>query len=283
MGKLSRPRQLGLDLLVEVGARSPADIDPIESAKERGVEIVFGNLTGATARIYRHGRKARIRVSNEIQTEARRRSSIMHELGHLLLEHVLPREGDAASWFTACCARRSKTDERDADVLSVEHLSPTRWARPLCNVPSIDLGVVRTIERTFRVSPVMAAIRLTELSSHACAVVYSEAGRVKWMKPSRKFPSFVAKGAVVEKGSMASDFFDTRTVSDDPRRGRAVTWVPSDVLGDQKELEIVEHATVIPEPGWGGVMSLLWLPDFVPATRQKKDRESPSDRMSRRV
>jgi hypothetical protein len=26
------------------------------------------------------------------------------------------------------------------------------------------------------------------------------------------------------------------------------------------ETEIVEHAMVIPEPGWGGVLSLLWLP-----------------------
>ncbi len=283
MGKLSRPRQLGLDLLVEVGARSPADIDPIESAKERGVEIVFGHLSGAAARIYRHGTKARIRVSNEIQTEARRRSSIMHELGHLLLEHVLPREGDAASWFATCCAQRSKTDERDADVLCVEHLTPTRWVRPYCNAPSIDLDVVQTIERTFRVSPVMAALRLVELSSHACAVVYAEAGRVRWMKPSRTFPGFVAKGEPVAAESISRGFFDTGTLHHVTRRCRAASWVPADVLGEQHELEIVEHARVIPEAGWGGVMSLLSIPGFAPTSVKRKDRKPPETALSRRV
>ena len=48
---------------------------------------------------------------------------------------------------------------------------------------------------------------------------------------------------------------------DVPTRLRARAW-----LGTNRhvtaETEIVEHAMVIPEPGWGGVMSLLWLPHW---------------------
>lgn len=269
MSKLSRPRQLARDLLVEVGARCPADIDPIECAKERGVEIVFGELSGASARIYRHGRKARIRVSNEIQTEARRRSSIMHELGHLLLEHTLPRDGDEASWFATCCAQRSKKDERDADLVSVEGLTPTPWVMPYCNPDTVDLSAVRTIERVFRVSPVLAALRMTELCRQRCAVMYSEAGRVKWCKLSRSFPTAaIGKNAPVPAGSLAAHYFDgRRRFSDEPHRARLADWCAPDATFTAGT-EIVEHATHIPEPGWGGVLSLLWLPPLTARTNE---------------
>lgn len=259
MSKLSRPRQLARDLLVEVGARCPADIDPIECAKERGVEIVFGELSGASARIYRHGRKARIRVSTEIQTEARRRSSIMHELGHLLLEHTLPRDGDEPSWFATCCTQRSKKDERDADIVSVEGLTPTHWVKPYCNPDTVDLAAVRAIEKEFRVSPVFAALRLTELCRQRCAVVYAEAGRIKWLKPSRSFPATIERNTPVPAGSVADHYFAGRRCSDEPQRSRCADWILPDA-SIPSDAEIVEQAIRIPESGWGGVLSLLWLP-----------------------
>jgi len=129
----------------------------------------------------------------------------------------------------------------------------------------------------------MAALRLVELSTHACAVAYTEAGRVRWMKPSRTFPAFVAKGTSVAPGSIALDYFEKRTIPHVARRTCAACWVPAEVLGEQNELEIVEHAQVIPESGWGGVMSLLWIPGFVPTHGQKKDRTSPRTAMSREV
>ena len=100
MAGLALARRLGDELLVDVGARGPAHIDPIETAKHLGIEVTFGHLNGATARIFRKGAKARIRVSDRIVTVGRRRFSIMHEIGHYLLNHALPTEGDDASWFT---------------------------------------------------------------------------------------------------------------------------------------------------------------------------------------
>lgn len=257
--RLSRPRQLGRDLLVDVGARLPEHIDPIEAAKERGIEVTFGNLTGATARIYRVGGKARIRVSDDIVTEGRRRMSIMHEVGHEVLGHELPTEGDAASWFRTSCEHRSKRDERDADILSVEHLTPAPMVAPYCDVACIDMDAVAAIERVFRTSRVMAAMRFCELSKHACAVVYSEAERVKWMKPSRTFPRYITKGTPLAHGSLAFDYFARGAVSALPRTYSASVWLgPGSRV--PAETPITEHAVLIPEPGWGGVLSLLWIP-----------------------
>ena len=258
--RLSRPRQIARDLLVQVGARTPAEIDPIETAKEIGIEVTFGHLSGATARIYRIGSKARIRVSDKIVTIGRRHRAIMHEVGHYVLGHALPEEGDLMSWFQVSCKRRDKQEERDADIVAVEHLLPEPMVRSYCATTPIDLDAIKPIERTFRTSPVMSAIRFVELCPHACAVVYSNQGRVVWMKPSRAFPSHLAKGAEVSARSLAGGFFASGTLSDAPRPLFASSWFPTSTK-IAPGAELIEHAAVIPEPGWGGVLSMLWLPE----------------------
>jgi Zn-dependent peptidase ImmA (M78 family) len=258
--RLSRPRQIARDLLVEVGARTPEQIDPIETAKEKGIEVTFGQLTGATARIYRVGTKARIRVSDLIVTEGRRRRAIMHEVGHYVLGHRLPEEGDLMSWFHVSCQRRDKRDERDADTVAVEHLTPEPMVKPYCALKPVNLDAVRPIEKVFRTSPVMSAMRFAELSPEACAVAYSCEGRVVWMKPSRTFPTHLDKGTPLSADSIAGGYFASGRLSDAPRLGPASSWFPQ-----SKRIapgaELVEHAMVVPEPGWGGVLSMLWLPE----------------------
>jgi hypothetical protein len=263
--RLSRPRQIARDLLVRVGARTPAQIDPIETAKELGIQVTFGHLKGATARIFRVGAKARIRVSDDIVKEGRKRVSITHEVGHFALDHELPREGDEASWLKAACEHRNKRDERDADILAIEHLTPAPMVAPYCERTPVDLYAVSEIERVFVASPIMSAMRFVELSPRPCAVAYSERGALKWMKPSRSFPTYVESGKLVARESIAGGYFDRGTLIDAPTRLPVSTWLGSS-KHVQPELEIVEHAQVIPEPGWGGVLSLLWLPDYQPAS-----------------
>jgi hypothetical protein len=257
----SRPRQIAHDLLVRVGARNPEDIDPILTAKDQGIEVAFGHLDGAAARIFHIGGKARIRVSDRIVTKGRQRVSIMHEVGHFALGHELPQEGDAASWLKTSCSHRSKRDERDADILAVEHLTPEPMVSPYCAVKPIDLNAVRTIERVFVASPVMSAMRLVELSPEPCAVVYSVRGIVRWMKPSRSFPGYLTGGMHLAPESVAFGYFDRGALIDVPTPMRARAWLGMNrhVTADT---QIIEHAMVIPEPGWGGVMSLLWLPNW---------------------
>jgi hypothetical protein len=255
----SRPRQIAHDLLTRIGARAPEHIDPILTARELGIEVAFGDLHGATARIFRIGGKARIRVSDRIVTKGRQRVSIVHEIGHFALGHELPDEGDNASWLKASCAHRSKRDERDAEIVAVEHLTPEPMVGSYCTVTPVDLHATRKIERVFIASPVLSAMRFVELSPEPCAVVYSERGLVKWMKPSRSFPGYLASGMHLAPETVALGYFERGALLDVPTRMRARAW-----LGMNKHItadtEIVEHAMVIPEPGWGGVMSLLWLP-----------------------
>ena len=53
-------------------------------------------------------------------------------------------------------------------------------------------------------------------------------------------------------------------ISDVAQSRPAGIWLGSSELA-AGGAKIVEHATVIPEPGWGGVLSLLWIPGSISA------------------
>jgi hypothetical protein len=252
--------------LVLAGATRPDEIDPIRTAKALDIDIVYGGITGATERISMAGDRARIRISDAIVLPGRRSFTTAHAIGHKVCGHAIAIENDVEGWMHSACGRRGSIEERESDVFATEHLTPEPWARPYCIVPTVDLAAVHAIVRVFPVSPVMAAMRFVELTHHACAVVYAQNGSVKWSKGSRTFPTRIQPGTYVPEGSLARGFFDSRAISDLARHSAAHAWVPSS-QSIAEDLEIIEHAEVVPEPGWGGVLSLLWIPNMRPDAR----------------
>lgn len=243
------------------GATRPDQINPVRTAQVYDIEIAYGGVTGAAERISTLGGRGRIRITDAIVLPGRRSFTIAHAIGHKLCEHTVPGERDVAGWIEFACGRRGSIEEREADVFATEHLTPEPWTRPYCCVPHVDLDVVRTIARVFPVSPVMAAMRFVELTHHACAVVYVERARVKWFKASRSFPGRIDPKSEATIGSHARRFFDHGAISDIACHLDARAWLPSSQRVADNDV-IIEHAQVIPEPGWGGVLSLLWIPSI---------------------
>jgi len=247
--------------LVLAGATRPDQIDPIRTAKALEIDVVYGGIDGATERITMIGDRTRIRVSDAIVLPGRENFTISHAIGHKLCGHAIAVDGDVAGWIRAACGNRETKDERESDVFATEHLTPEEWVRPYCVVPRVDLDATHAIARVFPVSPVMAAVRFIELSKHACAVVYAERGAVKWARANRTFPRWIQPGMRVPVGSIAHGFFARSALDDRPQRSRARGWLPESTrITDQTE--IIEHAMVVPQPGWGGVLSLLWIPEL---------------------
>jgi Zn-dependent peptidase ImmA (M78 family) len=251
----ARARRLALEVLWECGVDDPSKIDPFVIVGRRGIQVIYARIDGASARIFRHGDRAIIRVSDQIVLLGRLRFTIAHEVGHFLLGHRIPIEtvldaGDAAPF--------SVHQEREADVFASEFLMPEEWVAPLCATKPMSFSVVHAIAQTFRVSIVAAAVRAVELTRGPCAVVYSEQGNVVWAKRSASFPGRIpARGFKIGHGAVAFDYYEHGVIDALPREVPSRAWLGSAAPSGIGE-SLVEHAELVPE--WGGVLSLLAVP-----------------------
>jgi Zn-dependent peptidase ImmA (M78 family) len=247
-----RARRLAREVLWEYGMDEPSKIDPFVIVGRHKIEVTYARLDGASARIFRHGDRAIIRVSDQIVQLGRLRFTIAHEVAHFLLGHKIPVEaaldGNSRAPF-------SVHQEREADVFATEFLMPAAWVAAYCKGAVTSLSVVHAIARAFRVSNVAAAVRRVELADAACAVAYSEGGLVVWAKGNRAFSRRIQSQRKIGPGSVASDYFERGVLDPMPRVVPATAWFGPDAAANVDPL--IEHAELVPEPGWGGVLSLL--------------------------
>jgi Zn-dependent peptidase ImmA (M78 family) len=257
MGSLyERARCLARDVLRECGADEPSKIDPFAIVGRRGIAVKYGGLEGATARVFHMNGRAVMRISDSIVQDGRRFFTVAHETGHVLLGHKLPSESDINADSRA--PFYSQRQEREADAFAAEHNTPAEWVRPYCNGPQKHLDAVRAIANDFPCTIVSAALRYVELSSNSCAVAYSERGCVKWAKGSRTFPGRIPTQMRIGRGSIAAEYHKQGVLDTCARLMSPRVWLGS-MTRVADTLTMIEHAEVVPEPGWGGVLSLLWL------------------------
>lgn len=250
-----RARRLAREVLWECGMDEPSKIDPFTIVGRQKIEVTYARLDGASARIFRHGDRAIIRVSDQIVQLGRLRFTIAHEVAHFLLGHKIPVENvlDANTR-----APFSVHQEREADIFATEFLMPAAWVAAYCKGTVTSLSVVHAIAQAFRVSNVAAAVRRVELADTPCAVAYSEDGQVVWARGSRTLPHRIHSQRKIGAGSVASEYFDRGVLDSTPRMVPALAWFGTDTAPNLGAL--IEHAELVPEPGWGGVLSLLGRP-----------------------
>jgi hypothetical protein len=246
---------------VQIGATRPEHIDPVTTAKAFDIEVASGCLPGATARVCRHGTRARIRVSDDIVQPGRRWFSIAHEIGHYVLGHAIANDASAESLASTACDRRPAREEREADAFAVAHLMPASMVREHCALAPADLYAARAIAKTFRASPVASALRLIDLSREACAAVYSVGGYVQWMKRSKLFPMRIGRGTSIARETVSAEL-GPAIIEREPRVHAPSVWFGA--RSPKNYGAIIEHAEVVPEPGWGGVLSILRMQTAAP-------------------
>ena len=252
-------RLAALKLLRDHGVERACDINVEAIASKLGARITFDDLDGATARVIRIGSLAEIRISNRIEEVGWRRFTTGHELGHLCLGHVVA-QGTPGEIERVCTPMNPdrRESERAASVFASELLMPEPFVLPFCQTSTITLAPAREIAREFSTSVLASAMRFIELTTARCALVYSELGRVRWIKPSATFPDWIARGRSLDPSSPAFGYHHTGKLDTEPHLLAADAWLPHDRI-DGPTVQIVEHSALIPE--LGAVFSMLWLPE----------------------
>jgi len=240
-------------MLHKFGALSPGHIKVEAYASAFGLTIIDGQLDGARARLTR-GKKPQIRVSERTPSEAARRFSIAHELGHHVLDHFGDKPHAVCTDTTPKVKRHpNKRDfETEAQVFAANTLMPRSMVAKRCETAQPSLAIAQSIVADFKTSLPASTIRLVELSLQCCAAVLTVNGLISWAVHSPSFTARIPRGKAIDPRTVAADFHSTGTCSDKPRTLSAAAWVD-----ETAEVEIVEQSMPVEE---GGVISLVWLP-----------------------
>ena len=203
-------------------------------------------------------------LSTEVPEVRRRHFTLGHEVGHYLLP-------DQQELCQPCGKKQIESwdeelakPERDANQFAAEVLMPRSIVQPFLREPP-QLSHIEQIAAACETSLTASAYRYCELSSYRIAMVWSADRRVRWCKPSGEFVRWVRKGNIREE-SYAFDAFEGHSVPSRFESVPASAWLFENGL--KADARILEHS--VPMPGYGGVLTLLLIPDEI---EKRSDRE----------
>ena len=256
---LERARRVAEALRVEQELRHPTEAPIEDLAWLLGAAIHDVPLEGTQGRLVTSpDRDPVIEISTSIEYAGQRRFVIAHELGHLLL-HADRRESRIWDGTTKS---RDKAKEREADVWASNWLMPHHMWHPRVSNGIIPIETIDELADEYRVSLQAATIRVAELTTETCCVVYVEGNRVRWARPSIRFERLddgIWKGRKPNELTLASKHIageecpPMQTVD-------ATAWVQT---SDAMRQHIIEFCWSMPSDG--ASLSLLWLRDSAAA------------------
>lgn len=188
-GFKAEAKRLALDVRAELGIDVFAPLDPYALAELYGIEVcdlshpalpadAVRHFTGPAAPTFSGALLAvgtgRVIIENHVHEPARRRSTIAHEMAHVLLEHEfgLLLTGDQL------CRSSASAVEQEANELAGELLVP----RDAATVAAFRGWTDASVARYFRVSESMARWRMNTTAARRIAC----RSRSKWLRPAVK-------------------------------------------------------------------------------------------------
>ena len=218
-----------------------------------------------------------ILLNNLIQSESRKNFTIAHELGHYYLEReqierqisatdrkdkvaeIVPRhrcQGEDLRGFES-----HRFEEQRANEFAVELLMPAPIFRAdAVDLPEIGLPAIDALAAKYLTSLTSTAIRYTRLSSHVCAVVLSEGGRIKYFAYSERFRQnsdcYLARSKPLHSDSVAAllNKSKSKEVKEHQRKVPLSHWCST-----QSDQPLIEQSRRLSR--MNQVLSFLWLPD----------------------
>ncbi|HEY7789812.1 MAG TPA: ImmA/IrrE family metallo-endopeptidase [Vicinamibacterales bacterium] len=222
--------------------------------------------------------KAAIAVKNSIREDSRKRFTVAHELGHLLLPGH-DQCGVCASGMIETWAGDVRDREREANVFAAELLMPAALMQRQLGRDAPSLRLLDGIAATFGTSLTASGYRFASLTSYAVALVWSEAGRIRWAKQSDEFGGWLRLREKLDSRTFAADLFGGTDVP------AGAHPVPADAWLERADAEatLLEESRLL--PGYGAVLTLLWAKEAAGGTIAEEElleELNPSDFTTRR-
>jgi hypothetical protein len=190
------------------GFTQPDELILEDLALARGVIVTEGPLEKMEARLVRSGNKGLIRVNQNIPYVGQKRFAIAHELGHWQLH-------EKVSQFFACtsddmvASYKASAQEGEANIFAASLLMPSNLFVVQANNKEFSFTAISNLANYFVTSFTATAIRFVDLSGDYFAIVFSEAGKIRWWHGSDCFENkfWITPGTPLSTNTIAGSLF----------------------------------------------------------------------------
>lgn len=234
----------------------PVDIGRLAEAANATVKVAHNLADDESGQTTSYKGK-RFIIVNGNHSEERQRFTVLHELGHIVLE--LPSKHHGTTVTTGALLRYARRPEEEVlcDVFAAECLLPHEPFADQVVDSDISLEAVKSLARHFGASLTTTGSRFAFHANEPCAFVLSEEGRTRYVSRSkylREMKGWIDFGVPVPQGSVARRLIAGGSGTEE------YDEVPTDVWfngGVRNRPMVAEESILLSE--WDQCLSLIWF------------------------
>ncbi len=239
-------------LLEELGINEPHEIDIEAIAEYCRATVVYEPLDSCAARILGYGDSALITVDIH-STRARQRFSAGHELGHWM--HDRGKIAFSCDELTLDTQWSELNPEQRANRYAAELLLPEPMFLKHSLNKEITFATVRGLSGLFQTSITATAIRLVDLGSFPCVIIWNQQGRGPKFIRSPSVPECIWPHKEPGRNTIVHDLMKGKRNIEGPAELFADEWID---YPNSSRYGIIEDSLLI---GKDTVLTLLWWKD----------------------
>ena len=214
-------------------------------------------------------------IVNGNHSQERQRFTVLHEIGHIVLE--LPSNHHGAMVKTGKLLRYARRPEEEmlCDVFAAECLLPHEPFAAEVVASDISLEAVKSLARQFGASLTTTGSRFAFHANEPCAFVLSEEGRTRYVSRSkylRELKGWIGFGVPVPRGSVAHRLIEGGS------RTEEYDEVPTDVWfngGIRSRPMVAEESILLAE--WDQCLSLIWFDETLHPPHELRDEDEKDE------
>lgn len=265
MTQNTKGAQRAKQLLKDIGYDEITNLPMETLVSGLGATLIETPLENSDGKIIRGTTKILIKINSNIGNSNKRRFTIAHEIGHLLLHDKLEfhnENNNTLNWFKKTEDQAKKgIQEWEANGFASELLMPEDLFRDFCYKKPFNPQLIQSLSNRFKTSITSTLFRIQTLNLYPVTIVFIHKGLVKYWLKSTDIKYFIKNitNLAPPQDSVAQEYLDAdyNFVYTEEERIQNIsksTWF--ELKSDESDSNFYEYC--IPTKHYKNIISVIW-------------------------
>lgn len=247
-----------IKLMQEIGITEPNQISVELIAAGLGATVIEKELSNSDGRIVFGNKRTLITINKNIEYEGKRRFTIAHEIGHLVLhkgQFEIHNDNDATLEYF-----KKGHQETEANEFASELLMPESVFRNISDEYEFSPALLQFLADHFKTSITSVAYRYFKYGIHPVCLIYSYNNVVKyWMRPDNYDHFLIDRTRLTPPDdSVATEYFRDKKTHPKLQKQEIwkSTWFELKSWENDSDFKFFEYCIIAPR--YNTVLSIVW-------------------------